>query len=187
MGTGFAWFCLDLYEVSEWWQTGREQACLEDLGLLSKMWKSKLNLRDLKAAFISGCAAQKELDVARPCSHCKFPSELKVKDSFPPRSCPTRTVHDEPSPGKHQCFADTYIHIYIKINRRWSCYLRELSPSLLYPFRWCLFIFLVASFELTSLHLRAFLWSMESFVKLLSALLQMWRFSLTIQVHKAND
>lgn len=97
----------------EWMVTEGEQACLEDLGLLSKVWKSKQNLRDLKAAFISGCAAQKELSMARSCSCCKFPSKLKVKDIFP-QSCPTRSVYDKPSPGKHQCLLILYIYIKIE-------------------------------------------------------------------------
>lgn len=112
LGCGY-WTCMVLSGLvwGEWMVTDREGAGLsggpgfafQDVEVQAKSERSE-------SCFISGCAAQKELDVARPCSHCKFPSELKVKDSFP-RFCPTRTVHDDPSPGKHQCFADTYIYI----------------------------------------------------------------------------
>lgn len=66
--------------------------------------------RSESCSFISGCAAQKELSVARCCSHCKFPSELKVKDIFP-QSHPTSSVHNEPSPRKRQCYDFVYISI----------------------------------------------------------------------------
>lgn len=45
---------------------------------------------------------------------------------------------------------------YIYINRRWSCYLRELSSSVLCPFRRCLFSF-PASFGGKAVNSRAFL------------------------------
>lgn len=144
-------------------------------------------MRDLKAA-LSSLAVLPRKNWAWPdvVHTASFPASSRWKIFFLspilPAACTMSPVLEN---ANAMIFTYKYIKIYI--NRGWSCYLRECSTSVLWPYRECLFIFPAASFELTVSHPRVFLLSMECFVKLCSALLQTRRFPFTIQVRKAND